>query len=227
MSITSDIRNYADSALEQGKHALDQAQAQLNDVTGDVTTRVNKLADTAKDNVSGISTKASAVAGDLRTQAEKVLPLDAIKSAVEPYLAHAREYATGVSDRATGVYRSLTSDKRVAKVVDSAEAVVGSVTEVVQERVVKPVISLTGLNKSSANGDPQAGRQAGRHAARAEAGHQAGRQVDRSQGAGEEGHHQGVSTPIPAANRAHVSAAVTSIDLPRPALAGRGSAVRG
>lgn len=150
MSITSDIRNYADSALEQGKHALDQAQAQLNDVTGDVTTRVNKLADTAKDNVSGISTKASAVAGDLRTQAEKVLPLDAIKSAVEPYLAHAREYATGVSDRATGVYRSLTSDRRVAKVVDSAEAVVGSVTEVVQERVVKPVISLTGLNKSTA-----------------------------------------------------------------------------
>ena len=34
MSITSDIRSSADTALGQGKQVLDQAQAQLNDVPG-------------------------------------------------------------------------------------------------------------------------------------------------------------------------------------------------
>lgn len=78
MSITSDIRGYADTAIEQGRQVLGQAQSQLNDVTG----------------------QANEFVTDLRAQAEKALNLDAIKTAVEPYLAQAKGYRHSVTDRA-------------------------------------------------------------------------------------------------------------------------------
>lgn len=126
MSITNDIRSYADTALEQGKNVVGQAQAQLTDVTS----------------------KASGAVFDLRAQAEKTINLEAIKSAVEPYLAQAKQYRSTVTDRAEGlyglVYESVMSDKRVAKVINTAESLTGVVVETVQDRVVKPVVSLTG-----------------------------------------------------------------------------------
>ncbi len=144
MSITSDIRSYADTALEQGKQVLDQAQAQLNDVSG----QANQLAGKAKDNVSGLTGKITGSAGDtladLRTQAEKAVNLDAVKSAVEPYLAQAKGYTNTVGDRAEELFSTLTSDPRVAKLVATAESLAGVVVETVHERVVKPVQSLTG-----------------------------------------------------------------------------------
>ena len=139
MSITSDIRAYADSALEQGKQVIDQAQAQFNDVTEDVTQRV-----------SGVQAKATATIGDLRAQAEKTINIDAIKAAVEPYLAQAKEYGTAVTDRANGLIGTVTGDKRVAKFVETAEQVSGLVVGTVQTRVVKPVQDLTGLGKPAA-----------------------------------------------------------------------------
>jgi uncharacterized protein YjbJ (UPF0337 family) len=144
MSITNDIRSYADTTLEQGKRVVGQAQAQLNDVTGQANQFVGKLTGTAKDNVSGFTSKATGAVSDLRSQAEKTINIDAIKSAVEPYLAQAKQYRTSVTDRAEGLFETVKSDKRVAKVITTAESFTGVVVETVQDRVVKPVTSLTG-----------------------------------------------------------------------------------
>lgn len=144
MSITSDVRSYADAALDQGKQVLDQAQAQLTDVTGQANEFVGKLTITAKDNVADITTKASETVTDLRSQAERAINIDAIKTAIEPYLAQAREYSTAVTDRAEVLLSTVTSDPRVAKLVTTAESVGGIVIETVQDRVIKPAQSLTG-----------------------------------------------------------------------------------
>lgn len=143
MSITSDIRSYADTALEQGKQVLDQAQTQLTDATGQANEFVGKLR--AKSNVAELSAKANVAVSDLRVQAEKAVNLDAIKAAIEPYLAQAKGYSTSVTDRAEVLFTTVKSDKRVVKIVTKAEELAGTVVETVQDRVVKPVQSLTGL----------------------------------------------------------------------------------
>jgi len=133
MSITSDIRAYADTAFVQGKQVVGQAQAQITDVTGQANQLVSKLTGTASDAVS-----------DLRSQAEKAINLAALKSAVEPYLAQAKQYRNTVTDLAEGVLDSVRNDKRVAKVVATAESLTGVVVDTVNERLVKPVSALTG-----------------------------------------------------------------------------------
>jgi ElaB/YqjD/DUF883 family membrane-anchored ribosome-binding protein len=150
MSITSDIRSYADTALEQGKQVLDQAQTQISGVTGQANELVGKVRGTAKDNVSELTTKASSAVSDLRAQAEKAVNLDAIKTAIEPYLAQARGYSSTVTDRAEELFATVKSDKRVALVVSKAEVFTGTVVETVQVRIVKPVQSLTGLGTKPA-----------------------------------------------------------------------------
>jgi hypothetical protein len=144
MSITSDIRSYADSALEQGKQVLDQAQSQLTDVSTQANDFVVKLRGTATDNVASFTKTANGYVLDLRTQAEKAINLEAIKSAIEPYVAQAKGYSTTVTERAEDFYNSVKSDKRVAKLVTTVEGLTGVVVETVQDRVVKPVQSLTG-----------------------------------------------------------------------------------
>ena len=120
MSITSDIRGYADAAVEQGRAVagefLDQAQT--------------------------LTAKATVAANDLRAQAEKAVNIDAIKSAVEPYLAQARHYRAGVTDRADDLYAAVRNDKRFAPVFAAAEQVADVLVGTVQERVVKPVLSM-------------------------------------------------------------------------------------
>ena len=110
MSITRDLRNYAD------------------ELTG----------------------KATVTVAELRTQAEKAVNLQAVKAAVEPYLAQARDYTHSVTDRAGGLVGTVTSDKRVARLVTTAEALTGAVAETVQVKIVKPVRSLTGLGTKPA-----------------------------------------------------------------------------
>ena len=68
----------------------------------------------------GLATTAPAV-NDLRTSAEKAINLDAIKTAVEPYLAHVKEYRSTVTDRAESLISGVKSDKRVTK-LDEQEA---------------------------------------------------------------------------------------------------------
>jgi len=149
MSITKDIRSYADTAVEQGKQVLDQAQSQLQGVTG-----------TARENVSELSAKATDAVHDLRAQAEKAVNIEAIKSAVEPYVAQAKGYSTTVTDRAEELYSTVKNDKRVAKLVSTAESVTGIVIETVQERVVKPVQSRTGRTSAPVAKAPAASKPA-------------------------------------------------------------------
>jgi hypothetical protein len=160
MSITSDIRSYADSALEQGKQALDQAQTQLTDVTGQANGLVGKLTGTAKGNVSEFTAKATDAVHDLRTQAEKAVNLKAIKAAFEPYLTQAKGYSATVGDRAEGLLATVKNDKRVAKLVSTTESLTGGVVETVQVRIVKPVQSLTGLGAKPAVKAPVAPKPA-------------------------------------------------------------------
>lgn len=136
MSITDDIRNYADTALEQGKHVVNQAVGQ------------------AQANVAQLTTRAGGAVTDLRSQAEKTLNVDAIRTAVEPYLAQAKQYRASVTDRAEGLFETVKSDKRVARVVSTAESVTGVVVDTVTERVVKPVASLTGRKPAPAPKSP-------------------------------------------------------------------------
>jgi prophage DNA circulation protein len=121
MSIASDLRSYADTAVNQGKQVLDStlstAQAQLNDVTGKATSAVH----------------------DVRLQAEKAVNFDAIKTAVDPYVSRVKDYTGQVTDRAEGVLNGVKKDKRVAKLV-----------ETVEQRVVKPVQSLINRGSKSA-----------------------------------------------------------------------------
>jgi hypothetical protein len=142
MSITSELRTYADNAVTQGKQAITTAQAQLNDVTG----QANEFYGQANEFVTELAGKATTAVNDLRVSAEKAVNLDAIKTAVEPYLAQLKGYSTTVTDRAESLFDGVKSDPRVAKLVDAARPVV----ETVQARVVQPVQELTGLGAKPA-----------------------------------------------------------------------------
>lgn len=118
MSITNDIRSYADTAIEQGKQVLGSATGTVN---------------------------------DLRAQAEKTLNIDALRGAVEPYLAQARQYRSAVTatvtDRAEGLLDTVKDDPRVARALSTAETMTGLVIDTVQQRIVKPVVEFTGTGK--------------------------------------------------------------------------------
>jgi hypothetical protein len=137
MSITNDIRNYADNALEQGKHVVGQAHAQLN---------------------------------DLRAQAEKSFNVDQVKSSVEPYLAQAKQYGSELTGRAEGLIETVKKDPRVGKAVTSAEELTAVVVATVHQRVVRPVVSLTGRGTAPAP-RPRAAKPATTRPAAAKAQH--------------------------------------------------------
>lgn len=133
MSITSDIRSYADTVGSEGKKVLDKTQAQLNDVTGQANDYFERYTAGARENVSDIADKANEAVNELRASAEKAINFEAIKSAIEPYLAQVKGYQATVTDRAESLLSTVTNDKFVAKVVEQ-----------VQVLVVKPVQSRFG-----------------------------------------------------------------------------------
>jgi hypothetical protein len=110
-------------------------------ITNDIRTRADEA-------VSELFEKATAAVADLRAQAEKRVDLDSIKAAVEPYVEQAKGYAGAVTDRAEELLATARKDERVARLLDSAEAVTGAVVQTVQEHVVKPVQKLTGVGVS-------------------------------------------------------------------------------
>jgi hypothetical protein len=110
-------------------------------ITNDIRARADEA-------VSELREKASAAVTDLRAQAEKRVDLDSIKAAVEPYVEQAKGYAGAVTDRAEELLATARKDERVARLLDSAEAVTGAVVQTVQEHVVKPVQKLTGVGVS-------------------------------------------------------------------------------
>lgn len=156
MSITSDLRSYADTAVSQGKQVLDQAQDQLNEVSSTLTNTANEFVGKYRGNVSELTDKATEkateVVAELRASAEKAVNLDAIKTAVEPYLEQVKSYGQVVTERAEGLLANAkAADPRIAKLVESAESFSNVVVEVVQERVVKPVQSFAGFGSTTAS----------------------------------------------------------------------------
>ena len=141
MSITTDLRSYADKAA-------DRAQASLNDVTG----QANELYGKTRENVVELAGKAQGTVKELRLQAEKAVNLDAIKTAVEPYIAQVKGYTHQVTDRAESLFVTVKSDARVAKLVDAARPVV----DTVQEKVVKPLTARTAKPAPAAKAAPKA-----------------------------------------------------------------------
>jgi hypothetical protein len=128
MSITRELRGYADTAIEQGRQVLGQAQSQLG----------------------GVTVTANEFVSDLRAQAEKALNVDAIKTAVEPYLAQAKGYRHSVTDRAEALINTAKKDPRVAKAFVTAEQLTGVVVETVQQRLVQPVWTLAARDSKPA-----------------------------------------------------------------------------
>ena len=148
MSITTDLRSYADKAA-------DRAQASLNDVTG----QANELYGKTRENVAELAGKAQGTVKELRLQAEKAVNLDAIKTAVEPYIAQVKGYTHQVTDRAESLFVTVKSDARVAKLVDAARPVVDAarpVVDTVQEKVVKPLTARTAKPAPAAKAAPKA-----------------------------------------------------------------------
>ena len=148
MSITTDLRSYADKAA-------DRAQASLNDVTG----QANELYGKTRENVVELAGKAQGTVKELRLQAEKAVNLDAIKTAVEPYIAQVKGYTHQVTDRAESLFVTVKSDARVAKLVDAARPVVDAarpVVDTVQEKVVKPLTARTAKSAPAAKAAPKA-----------------------------------------------------------------------
>lgn len=142
MSIASDVRSYADSALEQGKQVVDQAQSRLGEVQDNAQDFASKTAGKA-------ASKASETYADLRTRGEELyervstLPVVERATAVaEPYVAQLSGYRTTVTDKVEQLYTDLKKNDQVAKVLGVAETAAGVVIETVNERVVNPVKSL-------------------------------------------------------------------------------------
>jgi hypothetical protein len=156
-SITSDIRSYADSAIEQSKQALEQSKQARKQAVEQAQARLNGVTEQAKqarkqatDKVNGVREQARKQATDtvngVREQAHKALNVDAIRAAVDLYLAPAKQYRSNLRELAqlsANLVEALKNDKYVGKFVASAESFNRTVVETVQERVVKPVTSLT------------------------------------------------------------------------------------
>ena len=161
---------------------------------------------------------------DLRTQAEKTLNIDAIKTAVEPYLAQAKQYRASVTDRAEGLFETVASDKRVAKVITTAESLTAawSVSRPCRSASSSRSSSLTGRGTSpapkkapakpakAATTRPAKKAPAKKAPPRRRAGQEG---HHRSQGAGQEDHHQ-LSLRAPQA--------ASTISLPPSCSSGRG-----
>ena len=148
MSITNDVRTYADVALEQGKHVVDQAQAAVTEritgVAGDATVVVEKVQSRAQ----GLASKASETYGELASLGESLyervsaLPVvDSVSSTVEPYVAQLNGYRAAFTEKVEELYADLKKNEQVAKVLDSAELAATAVLDTVNERVIKPVRS--------------------------------------------------------------------------------------
>src|SRR5579875_1700901 len=104
MSVVSDIRAYADSAVStavnQSKQTLSTAQAQFG----------------------GVTNQAGEFVGDLREKAEKLVNVDALRTAIEPYVAQLRSYGDSVTDRVDEIVAQLKKDPRIGKFVETADS---------------------------------------------------------------------------------------------------------
>lgn len=137
MPIPSDLRAYADSALQQGKQTFTAAQARVSGATAQGGEVVNKFAGSVLDGARGN-------VSDLRATTEKLVNIDAVHAALEPHVAQLRGYGHSVTERLDELVAKLKDDPRFGKMFETADSVSSQVVELVQDRVVKPLQSLTG-----------------------------------------------------------------------------------
>ena len=200
MSITTDIKTRADEVAKQGRKAgktvVDAAQTQLataqtqlveltDAVTSNVTGAVNDLREQAEKTVEPYVTRVNKTVEPYVTRVNKTVEpyVTRVNKTVEPYVAQAKGYADTARTRAEGLLDTVTADKRVAKVVDTAQ----QLSETVQARVLAPVrtrtarpaatVRTTAAKATPAKATPASvGREAGDHqAGDHEVGHQAHR----------------------------------------------------
>jgi DNA-binding protein HU-beta len=117
MALSTDVKAYADAAIEQGKRAIEQAQHALTDAR---TGEGKALIDNAK--------------GDL----------DAFLSAVEPYVAQANQLRHSLAERTEGLVDDVRKDPRVARAYGTAESLAGAVGHTVTDMFVAPALGMVG-----------------------------------------------------------------------------------
>ena len=144
MSITNDVRSYADAALEQGKHVIDQAQTRLTDVAEDASQAADKVQDRAHD----LATKASKTYGELHERVTSLPGVETVSSTVEPYLERLNVYRITVTEKVEELYANLKKNEQIAKMLAPAEHAARTVMDTVNERVVTPVRTLVELESS-------------------------------------------------------------------------------
>jgi len=122
MSIASDTRTSVDAAIEvaveQGKRALEAAQVSLGKLQHNVNSA--RSLDSITPNV------------------------DALRAAVEPLVATALAYTAKLSGRAESAVADLKTDKRIAQVLQTGEALATAVAEAVHERVGQAATTAAG-----------------------------------------------------------------------------------
>src|SRR3954468_463409 len=108
MSFANDVRSYADAALEQGKHVVDQAQSRLSEVAP--TEVVDKVQDRAQD----FATRATATYADLARKGESLyervsaMPIvESVSATVEPYVKQLDGYRVAVTEKVEVLYAEL------------------------------------------------------------------------------------------------------------------------
>jgi hypothetical protein len=117
MALSTDVKAYADAAIEQGKRAIEQAQHALTDARSG---EGKALVDNAK--------------GDL----------DAFLSAVEPYVAQANQLRHSLAERTEHLVDDVRKDPRVAKAYGTAESLAGAVRHTVTDVFVAPALGIVG-----------------------------------------------------------------------------------
>jgi len=122
MSITSDVRSYADSALGQ-------AQARLTEVRGDATELANSLL-----------SRATTTCMELRSKGEALTRRAG--ASIEPYVAQLKGYGTVAAETFEQAYAELRKNDQVAKVIAAAgvsvDAVQGRVTSLLDRQPAAP-----------------------------------------------------------------------------------------
>jgi hypothetical protein len=120
MSIASDVRSYADSALGQ-------AQAQLTEVRGDAT----ELASTLLSRAAVTYTELRVRSEELTKRAGTLPAVQRASASVEPYISQLVGYGTVATEKLEQAYAELRKNDQVAKVIAAAETSI----DVMQERV--------------------------------------------------------------------------------------------
>lgn len=118
MSITSDVRSYADSAREQ-------AQARLTEVRGDAAQLAGSVMSRASVTYAELRSR-----GEVLTKRVGTLPgVERATATVEPYVAQLKDYGSGAAEKLEQVYAGLRKNDQVAKVITAAETAIEAVQE--------------------------------------------------------------------------------------------------